>query len=285
VGSAVVFRLRGLSAWIRELAGPAATDASAAITRLGDPLFLLLVLAVYYWLSAERDGAAQLVAVTLLAVAVTVTLKNGLALPRPPVEIQAVPTDGDSYGFPSGHALGATVVYGGLAVVDDRLRRMSATGVLALLVAHVGLSRVVIGVHYVGDVFAGFAVGGLLLALLWWSEPRHRPLVAGAATVAALPAVVVTGGGTDSTFVFGAALGATLVFSLVDVETLPDAPAVPQGAALVALGLVVLGGTYSLALAIGHPLAFAAGGVVILAGSLVLPRALQVTQAALPAAD
>ena len=280
-----MFRLRGLSAWIRELAGPVATDAFAAITNLGDPFFLLVVIAVYYWLAEERDGPAQLVAFTLLAVAVTVTLKNGLALPRPPAEIQAVPTDGDSYGFPSGHALGATVVYGGLATVDERLHGVGATGVLSLLVALVGLSRVVIGVHYVGDVLAGTAIGGVLIVLLWKSDARHRPLVAGAAAVVALPGVVVTAGGTDSTFVFGAAVGAALIFALVDVETLPDAAAVPQGAALVATGLVMLGGAYSLALTVGHPLAFAAGGVVMLGGSLVLPRALQVMQAALPAAD
>jgi membrane-associated phospholipid phosphatase len=136
-----------MSAEIRELAGPVVTDAFAALTHLGDPMFLLALIAVYYWLSERREAPVRLIAFTLLAVALTVSLKNGLALPRPPTEVRAVAEYSESYGFPSGHALGATVVYGGFVVVDERLRRPGTALAALSLVACIGLSRVVIGVH------------------------------------------------------------------------------------------------------------------------------------------
>ena len=266
-----MFRLRGISETIRESAPPVVTDGFAALTNLGDPFFLLVLLAVYYWLADDRDNPAQLVAFALLAVAVTVTLKNGFALPRPPADVQAIPTDADSFGFPSGHAIGATVVYGGLVAVDDRLRRRGPALALLGLAALVGLSRVVIGVHYLGDVLAGFAVGAVVLAGLWVSDSQHRPLVAGVATVVGVAALFITEFGSDAAFVFGGSLGASVVFAVADTDSFPTTGTVGARAALVALGLLLLGGAYGLAEAVGHPLALVAGGLVMLSGSLLLP--------------
>lgn len=270
-----MFRLRGVSAEIREIAGPAATDAFAILTRLGDPVFLLALIAIYYWLSEKREAPVRLIAFTLLAVALTVSLKNGLALPRPPPEVQDVAEYSESYGFPSGHALGATVVYGGFVLVDERLRRPGAVLAAPVLVACIGLSRVVIGVHYLGDVLAGFAVGGVVLASLWYSTSRHRLLVAGLATLVAVPAVAVTGGGADSTFVLGSCLGAVAVFAMIDTASLPVARSVGASSLLVGVGAAVLGAAYTIASAVDHPVAFVAGGGVILSGSLLLPLVLR----------
>jgi len=69
-----------------------------------------------------------------------------------------------SYSFPSGHAATAVVLYGalGLLLAEQARSRLRAAawlvgaGVLALAI---GASRVILNVHFVSDVVAGFAVG------------------------------------------------------------------------------------------------------------------------------
>ena len=132
------------------------------LTHLGDPVTLLLLVTAGYLL-ADHLGVpstrmAAAFALALGGLALTLALKHGFALPRPP----GAGTDG--FGFPSGHAIGATVVYGGLARLvapDDR----RATGVAAALVVLVAASRVLVGVHYLVDVVVGVAVGVGYLAV------------------------------------------------------------------------------------------------------------------------
>jgi membrane-associated phospholipid phosphatase len=68
------------------------------------------------------------------------------------------------YSFPSGHTLGATLLWGALVfLLWARLRRprtVVIAGVIAVAwVALVALSRVVLGVHYPSDVEGGAALG------------------------------------------------------------------------------------------------------------------------------
>ncbi|MFC7133732.1 MULTISPECIES: phosphatase PAP2 family protein [Salinibaculum] len=274
-----MIRLRGLSDVVRDLAPPAVTELFALLTHLGDPPFLLAIVAVYYWLADDRRSPALLVGFALVAVALTIFLKNGLAQPRPPAAVQAVAPETESYGFPSGHAIGATVVYGGLVAVDARLRNRKVVAGLAALVALVGLSRVVIGVHYLGDVVVGHAVGLAVVAALWYTPYRRRTLAAATGSVIAVLAVAVTESGPDPLFTFGGALGATAVFATVDVDELPTVDGLGPSVVLVAAGLALLGGTYALALAVGHPLAVVTAGGVMIGGALLLPGALGLVNA------
>ncbi|AXG08664.1 phosphatase PAP2 family protein [Haloplanus rubicundus] len=141
---------------------------SHLLTHLGDPVTLLLLVTAGYLLADHLDvpstRMATALALALGALALTLALKHGFALPRPP----DAGTDG--FGFPSGHAIGATVVYGGLARLvapDDR----RATGVAAALVVLVAASRVLIGVHYLVDVIVGVAVGVGYLAVAFRLGP------------------------------------------------------------------------------------------------------------------
>lgn len=166
-------RLAGLSELVREAFPQAGAPLYEAVTWLGDRVFLAVLLALVFWLVTDRRRAtARVVAYGLVGAAAVVALKHGFALPRPPESVRLIAADG--FGFPSGHAVGATVVYGGLAMeygwTDDG-RRLAAAG---LLVGAVSLSRVVLGVHYLGDVLAGVAVGlGLLLAARATEEWRR----------------------------------------------------------------------------------------------------------------
>lgn len=73
------------------------------------------------------------------------------------------------YSFPSGHAMGSMIVYGGLLFLIIRYlaTRRRSLGWLkwalilffGLLILSIGLSRIYVGVHYPSDVIAGFSLG------------------------------------------------------------------------------------------------------------------------------
>lgn len=71
-----------------------------------------------------------------------------------------------TYAFPSGHAMGMTIILGALAFVIYRLVKtrmfFKYLAILYCLITAilVGLSRVYLGVHYPSDVLAGFSLGG-----------------------------------------------------------------------------------------------------------------------------
>jgi undecaprenyl-diphosphatase len=75
-----------------------------------------------------------------------------------------------SYSFPSGHAAGSAVGYGMLAYClalrwRAWRRRWPLVAGLGLLVLLIGFSRIFLGVHYLSDVLAGYALGLAWLAL------------------------------------------------------------------------------------------------------------------------
>jgi hypothetical protein len=90
--------------------------------------------------------------------------------PRPPITNWLSGVNVSNYSLPSGHAQNSMVVWGWIG-----LKRSWWTGVLSIvLIGLIGLSRIYIGVHWFGDVVAGWAVGFILLMALWkLEEPIH----------------------------------------------------------------------------------------------------------------
>ena len=68
--------------------------------------------------------------------------------------------------FPSGHTAWATAVFGLIFVLAIRGRHYWPAAGAALIVAAIGPSRLLLGVHYFSDVLAGYAIQVL--------ELRHR---------------------------------------------------------------------------------------------------------------
>ena len=152
-----------------------------AVSRLGSPVTLVvLVVATGVWLlrRGERHLAGWLVAATLAGAVVESVTKVVVGRARP--DLDGVVLQPITKSFPSGHAMNTTIVLAAVAVAlvaSSAPRPSSARLALApaaVLAVLIGLTRPVLGVHYVSDVLAGWTLGVLWLVLV-------VPLVAAAA--------------------------------------------------------------------------------------------------------
>jgi membrane-associated phospholipid phosphatase len=141
------------------------------ITRVGDTSTLVVVTVVAA-LVLDRDRGLHLLGVVIGGFALLAGLKAVFGLPRPAAELHLIDTA--TTGFPSGHALAPTVVYGGLALLLRIGTQRARFVVLGVLIVTISLSRIVLGVHYLVDIAAGIAIG---LGYLWGIKryARRRP--------------------------------------------------------------------------------------------------------------
>lgn len=130
------------------------------ITSLGTEYFYIFLLPLIYWAVDKRRGF-RLALLFLLSIFVNSYLKDLFQLPRPHGEGVRVLVKETSPGFPSGHAQGSATVWGYL-ISQYRQRWLTYLGVALIFL--VSLSRLYLGVHYLGDVLGGLAIG---LALVW----------------------------------------------------------------------------------------------------------------------
>jgi len=267
--AASAVRLAGISEAVREAVPDAAVPIFEAATHLGDPALLTFALAVLYW-AGRRHATATVIGYGFLGFAAVLALKSLFALPRPPESVWAISTYG--YGFPSGHAVAGVVVYGGLAVEFDWLDHTRAVAGIGTLTAAIAFSRVVLGVHYLGDVLAGLVLGAAVVATARYLTGGDPARVFAVGAVAALPTVWITGAGTDALGILGACIG-----GLVAATRLDD---VPERGSRVGVALLLLVGLPFVVvehlLAVEDPLALAAvDDLVLVAGVVLLPAALE----------
>ncbi len=264
-------RLESESAAVREAVPAEYVDIAAVVTELGATTTLMFVLAMCYWLT-RRQETALVVSYTLAGAAFLIGLKAVLGMPRPPEELFVIALDGDEYGFPSGHTFAAVVVYGGLVSAFDRARDPALVAGVTILVVLVALSRVVLGVHYLGDVIAGLVLGvAFLFSLERLTDGRPRTGFA-VALVFALPAIVVTGGAEEALIALGGAVGG--LFASRYLEDLPALRSRIEGVALSALGVGFVGVMLAVESVVGGVVpAFVALYSTIVVGILLAPAA------------
>jgi undecaprenyl-diphosphatase len=161
---------QSISDAFRSNLAPRALQVFAALTHLADTATLTVLCVVgTLVLVAKRQGGLALAWV--LAIAGNAVLNQGLKQligrirPLDPEGGLLVP----GLSFPSGHSSGAVVAYGMLAYLALRLLpkawHLPALVAALALVFTVGISRVVLRVHFASDVAAGFASGSAWLAL------------------------------------------------------------------------------------------------------------------------
>ncbi|WP_241474709.1 phosphatase PAP2 family protein [Nocardiopsis xinjiangensis] len=144
-----------------------------AVTELGSHTVVVAVLALVFWSVHARTGA-RLFVLVLASGVVNSLLKALLYGARPYWHSGLVVGHADetTFGMPSGHAQGSTVLYGYLGIVSGRRAWFwGAVGLIALIC----FSRIYLGLHFFSDVVVGVLLGvALLRAFLRWERPVLR---------------------------------------------------------------------------------------------------------------
>ena len=158
--------------WVRAHTTPLGDRIFTLVSLIGSPLAMTVVgLAGALLLIVRRNWVVLTAWAAAFAGAglLTFALKTIIRRPRP-VGAEAF-LHGETFSFPSGHALGSLVGYGMLAYVigstwiESRKGRVRLAIATAVLVAAIGISRLYLGVHYFSDVVGGYAVGVLWLSV------------------------------------------------------------------------------------------------------------------------
>jgi uncharacterized protein (TIGR03382 family) len=138
--------------------------AMRALSTVGSaPAYVVVFVAVVGWLLwRRRRRLATYVVVSLVGSALLNEVVKRLVDRARPVLPHPV-ARAAGWSFPSGHAQSAVVAYTVLLVVflpvlGAVLRRLLVAFAVAMVLA-IGFSRVALGVHFVSDVLAGYALG------------------------------------------------------------------------------------------------------------------------------
>lgn len=177
---------RAAAVWAHRVAHaePGWTAVNLVLTNwVWDPVTMrLLVLAavVALWWQGARRQARWLAVTSLGGLAVQHGLKLAVGRRRP---VWEEPLDAaNGWAFPSGHTMTATITCGLLLVLVLRVRRIPPVWRVLLWTlavvsaAGVGITRVVVGVHWPSDVLGGWLFGTAVLAVgtVWLGPGRGR---------------------------------------------------------------------------------------------------------------
>ncbi len=143
------------------------------VSHLGSIYFYVVLIAIGFWVVDKR--VSMLAAIVLVVSMVSnYWLKIFFKNPRPPSTNWLPGTHASNYSLPSGHAQNSSTFWGWLAV---KIKAWWMGVLSAVLIVLIGLSRIYIGVHWLGDVLFGWIVGLLLLMVLWrLEEPTQSVL-------------------------------------------------------------------------------------------------------------
>lgn len=161
------------------LAAPGTTRIMEAVTYLGSWPVIAVLLGLFVWRNRSRHPhSVRILILAVLGGSIgSLTLKLLVRRPRPDLFPALVHVS--SFSFPSGHAIISLVFYGSLGHLladhasSPRLRAAIyvATG---LMILAIGYSRLYLGVHYLTDILAGYALGAAWISFLVLNQRRHR---------------------------------------------------------------------------------------------------------------
>ncbi len=156
-----------VSQWMQDHGTPGVTRVAYFITDLGSTVFIatssVVTIAVLVWWRSWHRLLAFCLAV-IGGGLLNYILKVSFERPRPSFEVPLVTLD--SYSFPSGHTMAATIFYGALALSallyahHWQLRwRLVAAFAAVLLIVLIGFTRIYLGAHFLSDVVAAGTIG------------------------------------------------------------------------------------------------------------------------------
>ncbi len=210
----------GILAWgldvvraAQALFGPGAAPAMKAISFIGSEMFALVMLPFLYWCVDRRRGMRIGLAV-LFSAFTNLWFKYRFMQPRPyDLEPALGLARETTPGLPSGHSQTSITFWGALASLFPRGLGLALAILIPLVV---GISRIYLGVHFPTDVFAGWALGAIILVAFGVVGPKFEALLHGfnlryrlvtAAAVALLMNFLLPGDSSIAGVFLGAGLG------------------------------------------------------------------------------
>ena len=141
------------------------------ITNLGSEMFFILAMPALYWCVDAYIGL-RVSMMLLLSGALNNIFKLLFRTPRPYwTDSRVIPVVHESsFGLPSGHSMYSASVWGWMAV---EAKKRWAGIVCIIIIFLIGLSRLVMGVHFLSDVLSGWLLGGLLV---WVFSKVQKPV-------------------------------------------------------------------------------------------------------------
>jgi membrane-associated phospholipid phosphatase len=164
---------KSATAWFQDHAAPLLTRISRVVSFFGSVGFLTAASLLLAGIFALRRASYSLLGLALTmggGSVLNILLKHFFHRQRPVLENPLVTLS--SYGFPSGHTMGATLFYGAVAIFVAQSVRTWQLRVLTfctavVLVVLIGISRIYLGAHFLTDVLGAIAVGLAWLAFCW----------------------------------------------------------------------------------------------------------------------
>jgi membrane-associated phospholipid phosphatase len=162
---------------IQKIESPSLTTLFKFITAFGTAYFYVPVILIIFWCMDEKQGF-HLAILIMISAWINAFMKDVLKQPRP---FNLEPALGlafeSSYGAPSGHAQISLAFWIPMAawisqvwaVNKQRLFFIWAQAIFTILL--IGFTRLYLGVHFPTDLFAGWILAGIILALWVTSAP------------------------------------------------------------------------------------------------------------------
>ena len=164
-----------LMEFVQEALGEPAIKAISHLSAFGEELALILILGFLFWCYDKKIGI-RVGTCIVVGIVLNPLIKNIFLRRRPyfdhedikcfrPVEKNADIHDiaAQGFSFPSGHSTNSAIVYGGIA---RNVRKKLLTILAFVLPFLVGMSRIVVGVHYPTDVLFGWLLGVAIIFLI-----------------------------------------------------------------------------------------------------------------------
>ena len=155
------------------------------ITFFGDIYAMILIIGFLYW-GYKKDLGKKIATYAVSALIVSISLNNIVMRRRPYFDHNEIKclkprsNEGDIYdtvaqgfSFPSGHSVDSITSYGVLGLnTKNKLLKIVFLFVIPIII---GLSRIALGVHYPTDIFAGWALAGLIIFIV--SKIKNRKVL------------------------------------------------------------------------------------------------------------
>ena len=168
-----------VSTWVQSWRTEWLDSVMKVVSTPGFVLVPLTVLAsTILFVTGRRKEAVLLLATLLVASVLTFAVKSIVARPRPSAELVQILVNAEGRSFPSGHVLRFASFFSVVGLLSSwhmgpSIARSIIFGALALGIGAIGLSRIYLGVHWLGDVVGGYAFGAVIVMAVagvrqWW---------------------------------------------------------------------------------------------------------------------